>query len=998
MRYRRLVCIALLGCGLSAELARAASAFIEAEAFTATGGWEVVTGDRARMASGLAMLDGSRARRDGVATGTVTIKDAGHYHIWVRYMSHPKWRGPFEVAAVAGGRELGSGKFDLTFEGKSARDLGTWKFFEAVLPEGEVTLRLKKLDQGASGPARLVDCFLLTMDRHEVPNHLHYGAQTFVRVTLGEGYDRPTYVHIFADHFHAPWYQHFSLGCSGAVRSVSAPKQDLLRSGERTAWCNLTPMIYQDSGAMLHLSARHAYTEIASHLTATFEFATAPDEKSIVRTLKIDNRPAGLAVFLPPNLLTRENVELFKTDREIAEATGKVADAFSWPTLGKRPERLPFLVSAVLDGHRNTTDAAVLAREKKTLDYFGFTGENHHLGGLWFKKDDSYCNPDVAKMKAVAATRVAELKAAGGDIDKILYCQLTDEPTGQKLEAIVDDPSYRERFRAWLKALGKSPADLLVADWEAVRIVTERESRQFPALYYFSQRFRTRALGDFMAIQRHILEAAFGRTLPTVVNFSDGATYSANFYAQGVDYFELLDAPDQNAIWGEDWANHSSTYQCASFNVDLMRAAARERGQLIGHHLIAYAHRRPWDVKLKATSELARGVRILNSFCYGPSWATHEGGPYWRSHVWYAKPETWAANASLTREVGAAEDVLLKSAPAPAKVALLYSSSSDVWTIGANLAHGFDRMHTWLALTHAQVPVDILSERHVERGLLDGCDVCYLSGPNLSRAAAQKLRDWVRRGGTLWLAAGAATRDEYDRPLDALQDLLPARRGECLDLQKHSAAGRFLRSLAAKDRVTWPDGAADVLSVKQSLEAGQAADVLARFTDGSPAVVRGAAGKGRVYCVGFLPALAYIKSALDSKATLEERVARGDKSVSAEDAAILERSANPWVYPGDTRDLLLRPVREAGVKAPLECDAPLVDAVYMPHADGVLIPLANYTNRPLGNVSLKVQVARPLGRAESVLRGPVRFRQVADGRVELSMPLENNDFLILSYR
>src|SRR5262249_22763709 len=150
--------------------------------------------------------------------------------------------------------------------------------------------------------------------------------------------------------------------------------------------------------------------------------------------------------------------------------------------------------------------------------------------------------------------------------------------------------------------------------------------------------------------------------------------------------------------------------------------------------------------------------------CYGPTWASHEGGPYWRTHVWQGKPETWTANAAITREIGGAEDLLLTAMPAPAQVALLYSSSSDVWTVNGNLAYGFDRMHTWLALAHAQMPVDVVSEQHAARGALDSYSVCYLSGPNLTRDAAAKLREWVQRGGTLWLTAGAASRDEYDRP------------------------------------------------------------------------------------------------------------------------------------------------------------------------------------------------------------------------------------------
>ncbi len=107
-----------------------------------------------------------------------------------------------------------------------------------------------------------------------------------------------------------------------------------------------------------------------------------------------------------------------------------------------------------------------------------------------------------------------------------------------------------------------------------------------------------------MAAQKKISEEAYGRSFPTNVNLSDGAVYHANFCSHGVDYFELLNRDDSNAIWGEDWSHNASTYQCAGFNVDLMRAAARKRGQTIGHYLITY-NRTPWDNKLKATSETA---------------------------------------------------------------------------------------------------------------------------------------------------------------------------------------------------------------------------------------------------------------------------------------------------------------------------------------------------------------------------------------------------------
>jgi hypothetical protein len=988
------------------QVAHAGEVFIEAESFKSTGGWVTESGVGVKDASGVAMLNGSGGAKDGVATASVSVKDAGHYRIWVRYSSHPKWRGPFRVAAMQDGHELGGGLFDTAFEAaakaRATRVGFIWKSFEADLPAGEVTLKFSKHEnENCSSQARHVDCLLLTTDAELVPNHLHFGTQTFLRVTIGEGYERPLYIHVFADHYHAPWYKHFRLGRDGSEPGYAPAKEDLLKSGEATPWCNISPMLYQDSGAVLTFTARHAYTDHAQRLRATFEFATAPDAAAVVRTIRADFLPNGLVVYVPPNLSTPENIGRMKTDREIAEETGRIADAFPWPTWGRKPEQFPFFVSGLINRRSMSVDTAVMAREEKTLGYFGFTPRNlREIRGAWFMENNSYCQPDVEKMKGRAATAAAEFKGRGGSVKDIVYCQLTDEPTGQKLDFITKDPAYATHFRTWLKAIGQTPAGLLVADWEAVGLVSDAQRDEFPALYYFSQRFRTRALGDFMAVQRKILEDAYGGTFPVLVNFSDGVIYAGNFYNQGVDYFELLDSPDQNAIFGEDWANASSTYQCASFNVDLMRAAARVRGQKIGHHLVAYAGRKPWDVKLKATSELARGVKILNNFFYGPSWAGHEGGPWWRSTDWYAKPETWTANAALPREVGAVEDMLLTAMPAPAKVALLYSSASDVWTLNGNLAYGFDRMHTWLALAHAQVPVDIVSEQQAANGLLDGYQVCYLTGPNLTRAAADKLKHWVQHGGTLWLTAGAASRDEFNRPLHVLDDLLPAERGEAKDLQKHTAGGRYLALLSAKDEVRWDDGTMDVLSVKQPLTPHAGAEVLATFKDKSAAVVRGGAGKGTVYCAGFLPSLAYIKQALDARNALQKKITDGAVLSAAEqkEAALLERTANPWKFPADVREFILTPVRFAGVASPITCSVPLVDAVFMPHEKGILIPLANYTAEPIGTLKLTVSVPRNIARAESARHGNIVFKQTSAQTVELSLPLENNDFVKLYFK
>jgi hypothetical protein len=117
----------------------------------------------------------------------------------------------------------------------------------------------------------------------------------------------------------------------------------------------------------------------------------------------------------------------------------------------------------------------------------------------------------------------------------------------------------------------------------------------------------------------------------------------------------------------------------------------------------------------------------------------------------------------------------------------------------------------------------------------------------------------------------------------------------------------------------------------------------------------------------------------------------------AETAAVLARSANPWEFPESIRRLILTPVEAAGVKRPIRCDVPLVDAVYMPHQTGVLVPLANYTNRPLERCTLSVDVPRKITRVESAVRGSIPFRSVSERQVEITLPLDENDFLKLLF-
>ncbi len=127
-------------------------------------------------------------------------------------------------------------------------------------------------------------------------------------------------------------------------------------------------------------------------------------------------------------------------------------------------------------------------------------------------------------------------------------------------------------------------------------------------------------------------------------------------------------------------------------------------------------------------------------------------------------------------------------------------------------------MFTWLALTHRQIPVDFISEQTLAEKGLPGYKVCYFSGRNIMPQAAEKLKEWVRNGGILFLTAGAGSRDHYNRPTGIFNEILPVERQDVQELQTYLSSGRYLDRLSPRDRVILKDGTEiPVLSVKQQL-------------------------------------------------------------------------------------------------------------------------------------------------------------------------------------
>src|SRR5690606_13638486 len=110
----------------------------------------------------------------------------------------------------------------------------------------------------------------------------------------------------------------------------------------------------------------------AETFKGTIQFATKPDDAAVVKTFKVNRSPSTITIVVPPDLESEANIAKLRSDIEIANEYGAIADDFDWSTAGKKPVKLPLLVTAAINPGEMGSN--VVERELKSLSNFGFNG------------------------------------------------------------------------------------------------------------------------------------------------------------------------------------------------------------------------------------------------------------------------------------------------------------------------------------------------------------------------------------------------------------------------------------------------------------------------------------------------------------------------------------------------------------------------------------------------------------------------------------------------
>ena len=521
--------------------------------------------------------------------------------------------------------------------------------------------------------------------------------------------------------------------------------------------------------------------------------------------------------------------------------------------------------------------------------------------------------------------------------------------------------AFHDYLRERLKEAGKDASFLGVENIEELPYLghlPENPGLFERRLYYHCSRFKF----VLTAMYYGQIARAAERVFPKVYTYCNFSPHPPMFgqHMNGSDWFALTREGGANTAWGEGWASGGGWgfvgHEVVSYYAAWVECAARKGKLPSGFYIVGTMG----GSDKKVFSLIARGLNHLYMYAWGPRYIGAEG-----SNFWSESERAYHEMARGAYAIGPADEIIAHGKRWPRRVALLYNRSHEIW----NAAYGGvqnDRLLTFMALTHAHIPTDIILEEDLTDEALSQYKVLYIQGFNLSSRHLAALRRWVEKGGVLVAAAGTAMKDEYDSPVaesealfGASQQLIGHTEGSWhpQGLPKHEPIDRL--SLAASELTK--EMSVEVIGVKCALTPTTGRSV-GKFADGSCGAVLKSLGRGKTLLLGVTPGHIYKgKSGGSSRYTL------------------------------DLRPLVTQPAEAVLGPPTVEYPEPQTEICRFEHEKGIAVTLNNFAfflepaDRP---VQLTVHTKRKITEVFSSLQGPLKWQRDGDRvTVDLKAPL-----------
>lgn len=801
----------------------------------------------------------------------------------------------------------------------------------------------------------------------------------FVRLKLEDPKGTKYYVQL-GGYIHKPnWYLSRVAIPTGADRDAELR----IAVGQFTPWFDLKKHAgtslhgrLQRSGGIAELpnvTVRFVTEKEADNRRVVIELATAPSEDKIVKRF-IESFHGDLTSFLvSPNLAT--DADTLETADQMSERRLRWAKEAS---AGHRVSPKKLIIQTSLWGAQRKE---LNEREGEVLWLLGFNVLGNQHDPISEKFDFARPGHSHGVPFGPATTR-EDVETAW---EKIV--QRNNESPGEKIPfgfadevccrpRIGENPQAIAHFHQWLQQRRISPKDLGVARLtdvipiETPEVLHEREKQNGPAarrIFYYTSRFRQHAATERLRWNTERMHDYFGPQPWSSTLVADHPYFGGTGLGMGMtpntcwggaplamDWFDLARSRAVDLAGIEDWMGLQymfgpnatwEGFQLMGFQASIFRSGSQGEMPII-------AWITPSDetnLRLKSMSALCQGAKHFFYWTYGPTATSTE-------NYWSDLRSAYDGIVSVTRSLAATEHIIEPGCVRKTKVALLYSISSDLWQ-PLGYIHMLERRGTYLSLIHDQYLVDMLTEEDIEAGRLDQYDVLYATDPCITRKAAGRIGDWVRRGGYLYASCAAGCRDEFNEPSDVLAKAFGIDSDVTFEAQpgEYRVRGR-LNDIPHLDRLSLPADAITLEPVEFGVIGARVhaqptdAIVAGTFQDGkTPAVLRNRFGKGETIYFATTPGISYIKDAKFVPRELKENW-----------PATHRRTINAWAD-------------RAGAPPLVELSHPVVEAGVYDADAGTALVLANFTYKPIKSLEIVLPVDRRIRSVRSVEHGNLPF-------------------------
>lgn len=975
---------------------------IEAEDFKPTkGDWEAKDFGTNYFANTFAICFLSRGRYLGaperglpsVAEREIDIPRDGTFEVWARYEQPYNYAVEFDIEIEQDGKPVfsrGYGRLDAPKlwpfkEGFKPQVLWQWgptdnivwegRDAKATLKKGKAKMLLKKGPQEAEQSARRnVDVMVLTDDTAGIERQIKEASylpldgwltqegDVLFQVTNPADAGSPLAVQVGPCTEHSPYWVHIrdwpKQWWIGKDQGATAPKpEQYLKPGESSPQVEVGRFFDTLNQFQWKVQVLGPEGRPLANRKVALAFFLASDPRQPLRSEAFTTAGDGSVTFFLDGDIRRS--KRIRTVEEDLEGVLKLAKSF--PKIGKRPEKIPiFGLMGFSNALHEPGRIGEMSRE------IALALGSNTLRGVKLPAHNALIDVRNLADKDLAAH--CEKLKADGTWERVKVVSLGDEiHIAGSAKSPDDDPAFRE----FLKKKGVAPVDLGLAALDAAKLeLTNKGSR----LYYWSHVFAfERALESYKR-RTEILEANLPKGIGVGANYSPHPYY----WPKEGQWIRAFKRRAMTLPWGEDytWQIPEASQQINGYLLTAFRSAAKHHDLPIHWYVMPHAPGNTADnFKRSYWTALGHGAKQINFFC-----ATPLSVGYTENYVVSQAKDTWKAIHEVVHETGVVEDALLAGRTRVGEVGVLFSFAQDLWDTEPLYNH--ERKSLYLALRHGGFSPEFITEEDVQENEFKHLKVIYVVGNHLEKATAQALKKWVERGGVLAGMAGGGFLDEHNQPTELLyevygiRDQRLERHPPLPPLGKGGSAGVIMSKhelprLKPLDEITWTEPMANptkfpALAIKLSVKPTEKTEVVARFKDGSPAVLRNQFGQGFAYLFGSFAASAYIRTAIP---------------IQPNDRSPLPTGFNhflPTEFDGDLGDIVTAPCGTAEVRYEYITSEPLVETMILEGKDHVVVVLVNWNPTPK-KVKLTVQyLRREFVKATSVKQGALGILRIGD--------------------